>query len=150
MADLNLGNFTNVFDDDFTKDKSLNTGIWSSHWGNPDQYWFSGANGLLIAGTHATGWNPVGIEQNPSGKSAGEGYGLFQFTGKAAVAGQGVGICFVMWRADNVWLDKTQPGLLTELDILESWDKTKTGQATDHYYNTASNQNGQVFHTIST
>jgi len=147
-SNLNLGNFTTVINDDFTKDTSLNTNIWSSHWGNPNQYWFSGANGLLIAGHKSQGWNAVGIEQAPTGPSAGEGYGLYSFTGKASVVGQGVGICFVMWRADNVWLDKAHPGLLTELDMLESWDGTKTGQATDHYYNTATSQNGQLFHSV--
>jgi glycosyl hydrolase family 16 len=104
---------------------------------------------LLIGGQASNNYAAAGIEQAPTGASAGEGYGLYQFTGAAAIAGQGNGICFVLWRSDNVWLDSKSPGELTELDILESWDGTRTGQATDHYYNAASDQNGQVFHTIS-
>lgn len=149
MADLDLTNFTTVFNDDFTKDKSLDKSLWNASWGNANQFSFSGANGLLLSGSQATGWNSVGIEQAPSGKSAGEGYGLFQFTGRAALAGQGVGICFVMWRADNVWLDKAHPGLLTELDLLESWDASVTAQATNHYYNNAAKPNGELIHTVT-
>ena len=150
MANLNLGDFTTVINDDFTKDKSLNTSIWAEHWGNPNQYWFTGTSaGLLLSGSAATGWNPVGIEQLNTSKSGGEGYGLYSFTGYAGQAGQGVGICFLLWPADNVWLPSNKPGQASEIDILESWDGTKNGYSTLHYYQAGSNNNGQEIHQIS-
>ena len=150
MANLNLGDFTTVINDDFTKDKSLNTSIWAEHWGNPNQYWFTGTSaGLLLSGSSAAGWNPVGIEQLNTSKSGGEGYGLYSFTGYAGQAGQGVGICFLLWPADNVWLPSNKPGQASEIDILESWDGTKNGYSTLHYYQAGSNNNGQEIHQIS-
>jgi len=149
MATLNLANFTTVLDDDFTKDHSLNTNIWSAHWGNTNQYWFTGtSNGLMLSGSAAANWNPVGFEQAPWSKSTGEGYGLFSFKGFAGQAGQGVGICFVLWPADNVWLPSNKPGLSSEIDILESWDGTKNGYSTLHYYQPGSNNNGQEIHQL--
>lgn len=140
------------FDVDFTKISSLSalkaTPI-NNIWGPDEDRWFSGSNGLLLMGHASNGYTATGIEQPSNANSDGEGYGTFSFTGAAAQAGQGTGICFVMWRADNVWLDASKPGMLTELDILESWDNTTNIQATDHYYNTSSNQNGQIFHTVS-
>ncbi len=150
MANLNLGDFTTVIDDDFTKDKSLNTSIWGEHWGNPNQYWFTGTSaGLLLSGSAAAGWNPVGIEQLNTSKSGGEGYGLYSFTGYAGQAGQGVGICFLLWPADNVWLPSDKAGQASEIDILESWDGTKNGYSTLHYYQPGANNNGQEIHQIS-
>ncbi len=150
MANLNLGDFTTVINDDFTKDKSLNTSIWAEHWGNPNQYWFTDTSaGLLLSGSLAGGWNPVGIEQLNTSKSGGEGYGLYSFTGYAGQAGQGVGICFLLWPADNVWLPSNKPGQASEIDILESWDGTKNGYSTLHYYQPGSNNNGQSIHQIS-
>ncbi len=150
MANLNLGDFTTVINDDFTKDKSLNTSIWAEHWGNPNQYWFTGTSaGLLLSGSAAAGWNPVGIEQLNISKSGGEGYGLYSFTGYAGQAGQGVGICFLLWPSDNVWLPSNKPYQASEMDILESWDGTKNGYSTLHYYQPGSNNNGQEIHQIS-
>ncbi len=150
MANLNLSDFTTVINDDFTKDKSLNTSIWAEHWGNPNQYWFTGTSaGLLLSGSAAAGWNPVGIEQLNTSKSGGEGYGLYSFTGYAGQAGQGVGICFLLWPADNVWLPSNKPYQASEMDILESWDGTKNGYSTLHYYQPGSNNNGQAIHQIS-
>ncbi len=150
MANLNLSDFTTVIDDDFTKDKSLNTSIWAEHWGNPNQYWFTGTSaGLLLSGSAAAGWNPVGIEQLNISKSGGEGYGLYSFTGYAGQAGQGVGICFLLWPSDNVWLPSNKPYQASEMDILESWDGTKNGYSTLHYYQPGSNNNGQEIHQIS-
>jgi len=151
MTTLDLNDFTTVFNDDFTKDTSLNTSIWNNSWGSGINYWFSDSpQGLLIAGQSSNGYAPVGFMQSPSGTTAGEGYGLFQFTGNAAMAGQGAGICFVLWRADNQWLDSALPNTYTELDILESWDGTQTGQATDHYYDpNVSGNDGQTFHGVT-
>ena len=144
---LNLGSFHTVFDDNFSKDTGLNKNLWTDSWGNPSQYSFS--NGMLtLTGYQHPWWQPVGLMQKSLGNSAGEGYGLYQFSGYGN-AGQGVGICFIMWRADNTYLDASTPGKATEIDILESWDKTKTGQSTLHYYDTGwKNNNGQAFHPI--
>ncbi len=138
---LNLNNFKTVFEDDFGNDTSLNPFKFGVNWGNADQYSF--ANGALtLTSTKADGWPTVGFMQAPVGKSAGEGYGLYQFAGYAN-AGQGIGIAFLMWRADNLQIDPSAPNAATEIDILESWDGTKTGQSTIHYYvsNTASTPN---------
>ena len=149
MAALNLSDFTTVINDDFTKDRSLDTSIWSAHWGNPNQYWFTGGKaGLLISGSQDANWNAVGIEQAPTGKSAGEGYGLYSFTGYAGQAGQGVGIALLLWPSDNVWLPSSKPGQASEIDILESWDGTKNGYSTIHFYQPGSDNNGQSIHQI--
>jgi len=147
---LNPAGFTTVFDDDFTRDTSLNTSLWSAHWGQANQYWFTGgAAGLLISGSQAANWNPVGFEQAPTSRSAGEGYGLYSFTGYAGQAGQGVGICFLLWPADNVWLPGSKPGQASEIDLLESWDGSKTGVSTIHFYDgSVSGNNGQQFHGL--
>ena len=150
---LNLDAFKTVFEDDFGSDTSLNPFIWGVNWGSASQYSF--ANGALtLTSTEGAGWPTVGFMQAPVGKSAGEGYGLYQFTGYAN-AGQGIGIAFLMWRADNLQIDPSTPGAATEIDILESWDGTKTGQSTIHYYvaNTAStpnhNNDGQVYNQLN-
>ena len=150
---LDLSNFKTVFEDDFGDDTSLSGILWADRWGNPDQYSF--ANGALtLTSTAAEGWPTVGFMQAPVGKSAGEGYGLYQFTGYAN-AGQGIGIAFLMWRADNLQIDPSSPGAATEIDILESWDGTKTGQSTVHYYlgNTAltpnHNNDGQIYNQLN-
>ncbi len=150
---LDLSAFKTVFEDDFGTDTSLSGILWADRWGNADQYSF--ANGALtLTSTAAEGWPTVGFMQAPVGKSAGEGYGLYQFTGYAN-AGQGIGIAFLMWRADNVQVDPNSPGAATEIDILESWDGSKTGQSTVHYYvaNTALTPNhdndGQTYNQLN-
>lgn len=148
LLSLNLGNFKTVLNDDFGSDQSLSGILWADRWGNPDQYTF-GNGALTLTGMQSENWNPVGFEQTPTGKSAGEGYGLFQFTGYTN-AGQGNGICFIMWRADNVLLDTSTPNAATEIDILESWDKTQTGQSTVHYYNSGwPGGNGQSYNQFN-
>ncbi len=150
---LDLNAFKTVFEDDFGSDTFLSGTLWADRWGNADQYSF--ANGALtLTSTAGEGWPTVGFMQAPIGKSAGEGYGLYQFTGYAN-AGQGIGIAFLMWRADNVQIDPSAPGAATEIDILESWDGTKTGQSTIHYYvaNTAltpnHNNDGQNYNQLN-
>ncbi len=150
---LDLSDFKTVFEDDFGNDTFLSGTLWADRWGNPDQYSF--ANGALtLTSTQAAGWPTVGFMQAPVGKSAGEGYGLYQFTGYAN-AGQGIGIAFLMWRADNLQIDPNAPNAATEIDILESWDGTRTGQSTVHYYlgNTALTPNhdndGQTYNQLN-
>ena len=143
---LDLNNFKTVFDDNFGNDSSLNWSLWGARWGNSDQFSF-GNGALTLTSSAWEGWKPVGFLQQPSGKSAGEGYGLFQFTGYAN-AGQGTGISFEMWRADNVWLDSSKPGAGTEMDLLE----TQGGRAfsTIHWYDSSwSNNDGQQSHTLN-
>ena len=145
---MNLGDFKTVFDDNFANDQSLSGIMWADRWGNADQYTF-GNGALTLTGMQSENWNPVGFMQAPVGKSAGEGYGLFQYTGYAN-AGQGNGICFIMWRADNLLLDPTTPNVATEIDVLESWDGSKTGQSTIHYYAAGqADTNGQSFNQFN-
>ena len=128
---LDLTSFRTVFNDDFANDTSLSGILWADRWGNANQYTFAGG-ALTLTGSASENWAPVGFMQAPTGKSAGEGYGLYQFSGYAN-AGQGIGICFDMWRADNVLVDPSKPNVATEIDILESWDKTKTGNSVIHF-----------------
>ena len=147
IVSLNYNNFKSVFIDQFGYDKALNGSLWSTSWGNPDQFSFGGG-ALTLTTSAAENWNNCGFMQAPVGKSAGEGYGLYQFTGWAN-AGQGTGICFIMWRADNLQLDASTPKAATEIDILESWDKTQTGESTIHYYQPGvSGNNGQSFNSF--
>ena len=145
---MNLDNFKTVLNDDFANDQSLSGTMWATRWGNADQFSF-GNGALTLTGSQSENWNPVGFMQAPVGKSAGEGYGLYQFTGYAN-AGQGNGICFIMWRADNLQLDSSSPGVATEIDILESWDGTQAGQSTIHYYDAGSaGGDGQSFNQFN-
>ena len=147
VTTLNYSDFKTVFIDQFGYDTGLNGALWSDSWGNADQFSFGGG-ALTLTSTAADNWNDVGFMQAPTGKSAGEGYGLYQFTGYAN-AGQGVGICFIMWRADNVLLDPSSPNVATEIDILESWDGTQTGESTIHYYNAGvAGDDGQEFNSF--
>ena len=142
----NFSNFTTVFDDNFSNDRSLNWGLWGARWGNSDQFSF-GNGALTLTSSASENWNAVGFLQQPTGKSAGEGYGLFQFTGYGN-AGQGTGICFEMWRADNVWLDSSKPNAATEMDLLE----TQGGRAfsTIHWYDSSwSSNDGQASTTLN-
>ena len=129
---LNTSNFQTVFDDNFAKDISLNTSLWGNSWGYSSQYVFGGG-ALTITSLQSQYFYPVGFMQATPGKSAGEGYGLYQFSGYAN-AGQGQGISFIMWRADNAWLDTANPGTISEIDVLESWDGTVAGESTLHWY----------------
>ena len=145
---LNLANFKTVIDDQFGKDTSLNTALWSDNWGYKSQYSFAGG-ALTLTGNKSQYWYPVGFKQATPAKSAGEGYGLYQFSGYGN-PGQGIGIAFLMWRADNTFLDKSTPGKATEIDILESWNKSRTVESTIHYYDTGwKSDNGQSYNAIN-
>ena len=142
---LDLSKFQTVFDDNFANDASLNTSIWTNAWGDADQFAF-GNGCLTLSAYEKPYWQGVAFMQRATGPSAGEGYGLYQFTGYGN-AGQGAGINFIMWRADNQWLDSTIPNKATELDILESWDGSRTANSVVHYYNTGwSRDDGMVIH----
>ena len=138
---LNLSAFQTVFDDNFANDKKLDTALWSDNWGYSTQYSF--ANGALtLTSLQSQYFYPVGFKQATPDKNAGEGYGLYQFSGYAN-AGQGKGISFIMWRAENAWLDTAHPGVASEIDVLESWNYTTTGESTLHWYDpTAKNNDG--------
>jgi len=149
MSNLNTGNFKVAISDDFTVDKSLNYKLWSATWGNANQYNFTGTStGLVLSTSAAANWNGVGFMQSPNSPTTGEGYGLFSFTGNAGIAGQGVGICFCLWPADNKWDPASQTGKASEIDLLESMDGTKTGFSTLHYYSGGS-ANGQNSYTFA-
>ncbi len=136
---LNLANYTTVWDDNFATDKSFDWTHWNDFWGNVADLKL--ANGALtISSSAAEGWAPMGFMQAPTGPSAGQGYGLYSVTASAD-AGQGVGICIVMWPADNNW-----PG--AEIDLVESWDKSAHVQTTIHWAG-AGNSNQQDIHQES-
>ncbi len=142
---LNLNNFQTVINDNFADDTALDTSIWTNAWGYANQ--FSFGNGCLTLSAYEQPyWQGVAIMQRATGPSAGEGYGLYQFTGYAN-AGQGAGINFIMWRADNQWLDSATPNKATEIDILETWDGTRTAESVVHYYSAGwSGGDGMVIH----
>ena len=149
MSNLNTSNFSLSLSDDFTVDKSLNYKTWTANWGNASQYNFTGTStGLILSSTAAANWNSVGFMQAPTSATVGEGYGLFSFTGNAGIVGQGVGICMVLWPADNNWNPSSQAGKASEIDLLESQDGTKTGFSTLHYY-TASSSNSQINYSFA-
>jgi len=158
VPNLNTSNFTLVEDVDFTKMGSLTdlqNSPMSDIWGNTSDFWFSGSSGLAIYNTSytTTGSNGTAFMEPPSGKAYGHGYGLYQFTGSASVSGQGAGICFELWPADNVWLPSQYPDKVSELDVLETFGgATATGQinSTFHYWDAnASGNNGQTYHNMS-
>lgn len=149
MSNLNLSNFNLSISDDFTTDKAMNYKLWSATWGNANQYNFTGTStGLVLSSTAAANWNGVGFMQAPNSPTTGEGYGLYSFTGNSGIAGQGVGICFCLWPADNNWDPSSQTGKASEIDLLESMDGTKTGFSTLHYYANGSS-NGQNSYTFA-
>lgn len=95
---------------------------------------FTNSNsGLALTGAAASGWNPVGFLQTPASVAAGEGYGPFLSTGIAGVVGQGPGICLVLWPSDNTGRPDGRQGQASQLDLLESWDGTRTGFSTPHH-----------------
>ena len=152
LVSLNLNNFRTVFDDDFANDTTLNKSLWSIQYGEANQFSF-GNGALTLTGMASENWNPVGFLQLDNSKSAGEGYGLYQYTGYTN-AGQGAGICFIMWRADDLSIDPSTPNAATEIDILESWDggDTTHGYSTLHYYTTTGNwvgDDGQTYETLN-
>ena len=141
FVSLNLSNFKTVFDDNFAYDTTLNSSLWSAKFGNPDQ--FSFGNGALTLTATGPNWNPVGFLQLDNSKSAGEGYGLYQFSGYLN-AHQDKGIAFLLWRADDTYLDASTPNAATEIDVLESWDGGAHGYSTLHYWQPNGNNNGQT------
>ena len=145
---LDLNDFQLVLNDDFAQDSSLDTSIWTDSWGYANQFSFAGG-ALTLTGYEKPYWQGVAIMQRATGPSAGEGYGLYQFTGYGN-AGQGAGINFILWPADNQWLNPNQPNKASEIDILESWDGTKTGESVIHYYSTGwPDDDGQSYHPFS-
>lgn len=86
----------------------------------------------MLTGAAASGCNPAGFMQASTGVTAGEGYGLFSFTGNAGVAGQGMGICMVLWPLDTIVCLASQQVQASEIDLLESQDGTRTGFSTLH------------------
>ncbi|TLU72445.1 family 16 glycosylhydrolase [Lichenicoccus roseus] len=144
---LNTSNFSLVFDDQFGSDPTYNAALWPDHWGNPDQSSF-GNGTLTMTGYQSQGWSPVGMMQTAAGAQAGEGYGLYQFTGYGN-PNQGAGVAVLMWRADNQFLPSSAPGVDSEIDLLESLDGSKTVLSTEHYYDASwQNDDGQIYHTI--
>lgn len=136
------------FDVDFTKTSNIYSTPFNNIWGSSSEWSLSSTNGLWL-GSAGTNYTPMGLMQTPSGNSAGEGYGAYSYTARYEYPGQNGGDYLLLWRADDTWLDSSKPGTITEMDMLETWDNSKTAMSTMHYYNTASNNNGQIFHGTS-
>ena len=127
---LNTSKFTTVWDDNFTKDSSLNTGRFPIHWGDSSEFAF--INGLTLK----SDGHSAGFMTPDTGPSAGNGYGLYQAT-FSMPHGQGAAGYIDLWPASNVW-----PG--PEIDFVE---QNASGQAyaTVHWSN-----NGQNSYTTKT
>lgn len=131
---LDTANFQTVFEDDFADDSSLSGITWPVRFGDTVPGALTFTNGTLtLTSSAATGWQTVGFLQPPTGPSSGEGYGLYSFTGYAN-AGQGTGIAFLMWPANNQQLGLNVVNAAGEIDVLESWNGTVNGESTIHYY----------------
>ncbi len=136
------------FDVDFQTVTNIYNTPFTNFWGNNTQLSLS-SQGMLIGSGPNNDYYAMGIMQPAAGNSAGEGYGVYSYTARYEYANQPGGDYLLLWRADNTWLDSSKPGVLTEMDMLETWDNSKTEQSTLHYYNTASNNNGQSFHSTT-
>lgn len=139
---------------DFTVDKVINPKFFPNVGGPSGGRWASGSKptGLLQTMGAATGWlyNAIqGITVAGSERNVGDyGYGTFYIGGGIPIANktQGPGVNWVLWRADNKWLQADMAGVITEVDIMEAWNKDGTGTATFHFYDpTAPGHNGQIF-----
>ncbi|WP_428376393.1 hypothetical protein [Lichenicoccus sp.] len=136
------------FDVNFTDINSLSGTPFNNVWGDSDEHALS-SNGLWL-GSVGTDYTPMGIMQNPTGASAGEGYGLYSYTARYEYANQPGGDYLLLWRADNQWLDSAAPGLITEMDMLETFDNSSSAASTLHYYDSsAGSDDGYTSHNIT-
>ena len=113
---LDPTSYTLVWRDNFTDNSGLDRGLFPITWGNAGDI-VAGNGALTITSRAAEGWANAGFIQSPSGAAGGQGYGLYSVTA-ALNGGEGIGACFGLWPADNVW-----PG--AELDMLESFDASR-------------------------
>ncbi len=113
---LDPASYTLVWRDSFTDNSGLDRGLFPITWGNAADI-VAGNGVLTITSRAAAGWSNAGFIQSPSGVAGGQGYGLYSVTA-ALNGGEGIGACFGLWPADNVW-----PG--AELDMLESFDASR-------------------------
>ncbi len=135
---LDLANYTTVWNDNFADDTSLNYNLFPVAWGNGDDFSF-GNGGLTLTSYASEGWSAAGFMQADASASDGQGYGLYSAT-FSADAGQGAGICIVMWPANNVW-----PG--AEIDLTEDWSNTdrQSGNATIHWAGAGNSNQYQTY-----
>ncbi len=114
---LDPTSYSLVWRDNFADNSGLDQAIFPIIWGNATDI-VSGNGALTITSRASEGWTNAGFIQAPTGVAGGQGYGLYSVTA-ALSAGEGIGACFGLWPADNVW-----PG--AELDMLESFDATRS------------------------
>lgn len=103
---LNQANFQTVWNDNFTQDSSLNSGIFPLQWGDSGEFSFN--NGLTLT----SDGNPAGFLTQDGNASDSTGYGLYQATISVPSNNQQPGIAVLMWPATNSW-----PG--PEIDLAE-------------------------------
>ena len=136
------------FDVNFTDINSLSSTPFNNVWGDASEHSLS-SQGLWL-GSSGADYKPMGIMQNPTGASAGEGYGLYSYSARYEYANQPGGDYLLLWRADNQWLDSAAPGLITEMDMLETFDNSSSMASTLHYYqSSAGSGNGYSSHDIT-
>lgn len=127
---LDTSKFSTVWDDNFTRDSSLNTGRFPVHWGSSNEFAF--INGVTLKSDgHA-----AGFMRPDYGPSSGDGYGLYQAT-FTLPQGQGPAAYIDLWPASDHW-----PG--PEIDLVEQ-NRSAQAYATVHWSN-----NGQDSYTTKT
>lgn len=121
MPDLDTSGFREVWSEDFS-DPTLDPAL-DLAWGRP--FAVSGGEAHFES-TAASGWAPSGLMQRAWGAEAGQGYGLYSFSGRME-GNQGAGPAMLLWPATNAW-----PG--PEVDAIESADPSReTGYWAVHY-----------------
>ena len=138
------------FDVDFTTTTDVYSTPFNNFWGNSSQMSLSSA-GLLFGSGPTNDYSAMGLMVEPTGASAGEGYGVFSFIARHQEANQPGGCYLLLWRADNNWLMSADPGMITEMDMWETFDNSAHIFATTHFWSaTASGNDGYTEHQIST
>ena len=105
-ATLDTSQFKTVWNDNFTQDSSLNTGLFTRQWGNGSEFSFGGNGMTLTSDGTAAGFL---TQDGNSGDSY--GYGLYQAT-VSMPTNQSPGAYVSLWPASNNW-----PG--PEIDLAE-------------------------------
>ena len=97
------------WNDDFTRDSSLNGGLFPMRWGDSSEFSF-GSDGLTLT----SNGNSAGFMAKDEGAGDGDGYGVFSATFTMPTH-QANGAYICLWPSSNVW-----PG--PEIDLTEQFN----------------------------
>ena len=97
------------WNDDFTHDSGLNSGLFPMRWGNSSEFSF-GSGGLTLT----SNGNSVGFMARDEGAGDGDGYGVFSATFSMPTH-QANGAYICLWPSSNNW-----PG--PEIDLAEQYN----------------------------